>query len=270
MARISSYDQDSSLNSADKLLGTDSATGATKNFTIQSVLGLVNDGGLVQAFDGSTFQFTDYVAPGSSPQGILNLNEGTATTAAFSAINQIFISVKDASGLSLAEYLDNTANDFIKISKKDNLNNFGIFEVTAIQSSGSGEYRRLTVTPRGTNGNLTVGEKYFVANYSALYDQDFSDDAITEFGDVANTFFTGSTASQLTAAGSGSIITTAERTSLTNFTNNGLIHGDVVNNLVTNTTDVPLSANQGLVLKGLIDGINTLLASDDTTLDTIQ
>ena len=270
MARISSYDQDSSLNAADKLLGTDSATGSTKNFTIDSVLGLVNDGGLVQAFDGSTFQFTDYVAPGSTPQGILNLNEGTATTTAFSAINQIFISVKDTSGLSLAEYLDNTANDFIKISKKDNLNNFGIFEVTAIQTTGSGQYRKLTVTPRGTNGNLTAGVKYFVANYSALYDQDFSDDAITEFGDVANTFFTGSTASQLTAAGSGSIITTAERTSLTNFTNNGLIHGDVVNNLVTNTTDAPLSANQGLVLKGLIDGINTLLTSDDTNLDTIQ
>ena len=270
MARISSYDQDSSLNVADKLLGTDSATGATKNFTLDSVLGLVNDGGLVQAFDGSTFQFTDYVAPGSTPQGVLNLNEGTASTTAFSAINQIFISVKDTSGLSLAEYLDNTADDFIKISKKDNLNNFGIFEVTAIQTTGSGQYRKLTVTPRGTNGNLTVGQKYFVANYSALYDQDFSDDAITEFGDVANTFFTGSTASQLTAAGSGSIITTAERTSLTNFTNNGLVHGDVVNNLTTNTTDVPLSANQGLVLKGLIDGINTLLQSDDTNLDTIQ
>ncbi len=270
MARISSYDQDSSLNVADKLLGTDSTTGATKNFTLDSVVTLVNDTGLVQAFDGSTFQFTDYVAPGSTPQGILNLNEGTATTTAFSAINQIFISVKDTSGLSLAEYLDNTANDFIKISKKDNLNNFGIFEVTAIQTTGSGQYRKLTVTPRGTNGNLTAGVKYFVANYSALYDQDFSDDAITEFGDVANTFFTGSTASQLTAAGSGSIITTAERTSLTNFTNNGLIHGDVVNNLVTNTTDVPLSANQGLVLKGLIDGINTLLTSNDTNLDTIQ
>ena len=270
MARISSYDQDSSLNVADKLLGTDSATGATKNFTLDSVLGLVNDGGLVQAFDGSTFQFTDYVAPGSTPQGILNLNEGTATTTAFSAINQIFISVKDTSGLSLAEYLDNTANDFIKISKKDNLNNFGIFEVTAIQTTGSGEYRKLTVTPRGTNGNLTAGVKYFVANYSALYDQDFSDDAITEFGDVANTFFTGSTASQLTAAGSGSIITTAERTSLTNFTNNGLIHGDVVNNLTTNTTDVPLSANQGVVLKGLIDGINQVLQSNDADLDIIQ
>ena len=270
MARISSYDQDSSLNVADKLLGTDSATGATKNFTLDSVLGLVNDGGLVQAFDGSTFQFTDYVAPGSNPQGILNLNEGTATTAAFSAINQIFISVKDTSGLSLAEYLDNTADDFIKISKKDNLNNFGIFEVTSIQSSGGGQYRKLTVTPRGTNGNLTAGEKYFVANYSALYDQDFSDNAITEFGDVANAFFTGSTASQLTAAGSGSIITTAERTSLTNFTNNGLVHGDVVNNLVTNVTDVPLSANQGLVLKGLIDGINTILNSGDTQLDDLN
>ncbi len=270
MARISSYDQDSSLNVADKLLGTDSATGATKNFTINSVLGLANDDGLVQAFDGSTFQFTNYVAPVSSPQGILNLNEGSAVTTSFSTINQIFISVKDTSGLSLAEYLDNTANDFIKISKKDNLNNFGIFEVTAIESSGSGEYRKLTVTPRGTNGNLTAGVKYFVANYSAQLDQNFSDDSITEFGDVNSTFFSGSTATELTAAGSGSIITNAERTSLTNFTSNGLIHGDVVDNLTTNTTDVPLSANQGLVLKGLIDTIDTLLSSDDSTLDQLQ
>ena len=270
MARISSYDQDSSLNIADKLLGTDSATGATKNFTIDSVLGLANDDGLVQAFDGSTFQFTNYVAPGSSPQGIINLNEGSAVTTSFSTINQIFISVKDTSGLSLAEYLDNTADDFIKISKKDNLNNFGIFEVTAIESSGSGEYRKLTVTPRGTNGDLTANAKYFVANYSAQLDQDFSDDSITEFGDVNSTFFSGSTATELTAAGSGSIITNAERTSLTNFTSNGLVHGDVVDNLTTNTTNVPLSANQGLVLKGLIDTIDTLLTSDDSTLDDLQ
>ena len=257
MARISQYEQDSTLNKADKVLGTDSATGATKNFSLESITSLVNDENLVEIFDGAAFTFQDYVDPASTPNGVLNLNAGTATTAAFSAINVIYISVRDKSGLSLAEYLDNTANDFIKINKTDNLNNFGIFEVTAIESFGSGEYRKLTVTPRGSNGNLTVGTKYFVANYSALFDQDFSDDSVTEFGDVTN-------------AGSGQIITNAERTSLNNFTANGLLHSDVVDNTTSTTTDVPLSANQGKVLKDLIDTINALLVSDNTDLDSLQ
>jgi hypothetical protein len=44
----------------------------------------------------------------------------------------------------------------------------------------------------------------------------------------------------------------------------------IVNDLTTGGTDVPLSAQQGVVLKGLIDTINALLTSDETTLDTLQ
>ena len=36
MARISNYAQDSTVTGDDKLLGTDSATGQTKNFTLSS------------------------------------------------------------------------------------------------------------------------------------------------------------------------------------------------------------------------------------------
>ena len=45
---------------------------------------------------------------------------------------------------------------------------------------------------------------------------------------------------------------------------------DVVNNLTSTASDKSLSANQGRVLKGLIDNINTLLMSDDATLNDIQ
>ena len=45
---------------------------------------------------------------------------------------------------------------------------------------------------------------------------------------------------------------------------------DIVDALDSTATNQPLSANQGLVLKGLIDNLNTLVASDDATLDTIQ
>lgn len=41
MARISTYNQDSDVSASDKVVGTDSTTGATKNFTLGSVLSLV-------------------------------------------------------------------------------------------------------------------------------------------------------------------------------------------------------------------------------------
>ena len=257
MARISTYDQDSTLNKADKVLGTDSATGSTKNYTIESILNVANENNLVEVFDGAAFEFQNYVDPSGEVNGVINLNASTASNASFSVINTLYISINDKSGNSLAEYLENADNDFIKISKTDNLNQFGIYEVTAIEDYGSNKYKKLTLTARGTNGTLTVGTKYFVANYSALYDQDFSDDSVTEFMDVSS-------------AGSGEIITSQERINLQGLTANALVHGDVVNNLTSTTTDVPLSANQGKILKGLIDSINTLLTSDNVDLDTLQ
>ena len=257
MARISQYDQDSTLNKADKVVGTDSATGATKNYSIESILSVANEANLVEAFDGAAFEFKDYVDPAGDVDGVINLNAGSATNAAFSSINTIYVSVNDKSGNSLREYLENADNDFIKISKTDNLNQFGIYEITNIEDYGSNKYKKLTVTPRGTNGTLTVGVKYFVANYSALYDQDFSDDSVTEFQDVSH-------------AGSGRIITDDERGQLQSLNTNALVHNDVVDNVTSTSTDVPLSANQGKILKGLIDDINTLLNSDNTSLDTLQ
>jgi hypothetical protein len=44
----------------------------------------------------------------------------------------------------------------------------------------------------------------------------------------------------------------------------------IVDDLTTVTSDVPLSANQGKVLKDLIDGISAILQSDDGTLDELQ
>lgn len=45
---------------------------------------------------------------------------------------------------------------------------------------------------------------------------------------------------------------------------------DIVDNLTSLDTNKALSANQGKLLKDMIDAINTLLTSDDTTLDELQ
>jgi len=257
MARISQYDQDGTLNKLDKVVGTDSATGATKNYTIDSMMGLVNSEDLVNVFDGVSYAFKSYEAGSTNPRGIINLNAGAAANSPFSGISQIYISVLDKHGNSIANYLDDTLNSFIRIVQKTNIDTYGVLEVTAVADHDGGAYKLLTVTPRVNNGNIVANEEYFVSNYSAVFDQDFSDDSVTEFSDV-------------TSAGSGQIITNAERTSLNNFTANGLLHADVVDNVTSTATDVPLSANQGKILKDLIDSINTLLTSDNVDLDSLQ
>ena len=257
MARISQYDQDGTLNKLDKVVGTDSATGATKNYTIDSMMGLVNSEDLVNVFDGVSYAFKSYEAGSTNPRGIINLNAGAAANSPFSGISQIYISVLDKHGNSIANYLDDTLNSFIRIVQKTNIDTYGVLEVTAVADHDGGAYKLLTVTPRVNNGNIVANEEYFVSNYSAVFDQDFSDDSVTEFSDV-------------TSAGSGEIITTAERQSLNNFTANGLLHADVVDNVTSTAADVPLSANQGKVLKDLINSINTLLTSDNVDLDSLQ
>ena len=257
MARISQYDQDGTLNKLDKVVGTDSATGATKNYTIDSMMGLVNSEDLVNVFDGVSYAFKSYEAGSTNPRGIINLNAGAAANSPFSGISQIYISVLDKHGNSIANYLDDTLNSFIRIVQKTNIDTYGVLEVTAVADHDGGAYKLLTVTPRVNNGNIVANEEYFVSNYSAVFDQDFSDDSVTEFSDV-------------TSAGSGEIITTAERQSLNNFTANGLVHADVVDNVTSTAADVPLSANQGKVLKDLINSINTLLTSDNVDLDSLQ
>ena len=256
MARISSYNQDDSLNKLDKVLGTDSGTGATKNYTIESLADTINEAGLVQVFDGAHYVFQSYVEPANNPQGVVNFNQSTASTVQYGNINTIYISVDDANGMFLADYLTNANGDYIKLNKRDDLNNFGIYKITNIAQPHSA-YRTLTVQALSSAGFCQPGDKLFLSNYSARFETQLADHSVTELNDV-------------TDAGSGRIITDSERSQMAYLNQHGLVHQDVINNLTSELEDWPLSANQGRVLNEAVQAINNLLTSDNVELDSLQ
>ena len=255
MPRISTFSQDTTVSKQDQWIGTDSETGATKNYSIQSFVDLINDENLVNLFDGVlyTFKAVDSTAQG---QGILSVTGSNTLTTNFSALTHVYLHVKDTEGTTVDTYLEKTLDNYIKISQQGNLNNFGIYEVVAIEDWNT-YYKKLTLTLRDSNGSLSPNENYYLSNYQAVNDQDFSDDSVTEFGDVTN-------------AGSGRIISDIERTNYDEIWTNGLRHNDIVDDLLTVDAGVPLSANQGKILKDAVDAINVLLTSDETDLDTLQ
>ena len=259
MPRISTFSQDTTVSKQDQWIGTDSQTGDTKNYSIQSFVDLINDENLVNLFDGVLYKFTE-IDTTAQGKGIINVTGTNTLSTAFNTITSIHLHVKDTDNKNVAEYLEATLNNYIKISQQGNLNNFGIYEVTAIEDFNT-YYKKLTLTIRDinndVNGSMSPNENYFVSNYQAINDQDFSDNSVTEFGDVTN-------------AGSGQIISNIERTNYNEIYQNGLRHADIVDNVLSTDAGVPLSANQGKVLKDAIDAINVLLTSDETDLDTIQ
>ena len=65
----------------------------------------------------------------------------------------------------MSSFIDNAAGNYIKLTKKNDINIFGICKVDSIEDYGSGNYKKLTVTHDSSNGSLILNQDYFVSNY---------------------------------------------------------------------------------------------------------
>ena len=248
MARIQTYDQDSNVTFQDKLLGTDSSTSGTKNFTIQSLMDVINQLSGVDLFDGIVFKYQAFEPAATDPAGALNLVGGAAATQAFTATTQIIVSKKVVNGIDVENYVSSFLGKKIKVSKQGDFDKFGVFRVTNVQNHSNTRYLVLTVTHKESNGSFEPNSYYFLSFYGLPL--------VTDLEDVTN-------------AGSGLIITDAERTTL----GTALQPADIIDNVTSTDANKALSANQGKILKDLVDGLTALLdvdTADKPALDTLR
>ena len=132
MARISTYDQDSSLNKLDKLIGTDSETDGTKNFTISSLIQLINDLTAINFFDGLSYEYSAYDNDATDPEGLMNITGSSFITTPFSGISQLIVSKKGHNSPDIENYIRALNGSSVKISEQGDIDNFGVYKITAI------------------------------------------------------------------------------------------------------------------------------------------
>jgi hypothetical protein len=259
MARLSQYPKDNTPHKQDSFLTLDSATGNTTRIDIVDIAKVVADQDLLETADSALYHYTtpndlNYDIP---QPGILVLNpDGVNASRLFSTLTQIVVSKAGFNSKNISTYLNDLVGYQIKLSQLGDLNSFGIYEVTNVQEH-TDHYLKLTLLykDRGSGG-IVYGAKYYISHHQTSFDQDFSDNSVTEFGDVFE-------------AGSGYIISDYERDRVNEVTQK-IFYADIVDDVLTNRGDRPLSAAQGLVLKGYIDSINTLLTSDNIDLNSLQ
>jgi len=254
MARIFTYDQDADLNLNDKVIGSNSGDNVTKNFSVQSLLDLANSENFINQFDGIVFKAQDYNVDTDS-FGIITTGTGTYTSTNFSDIQTLYLTDKNLQNDDVSNYIDVLAGYDVRITKKGDTNNFGIYRVDSVTDVSTGQYKILSVSNQDASGKLEKGVEYYISTLGNNL-KNLNSFSVTSLNDV-------------TSAGSGAIITDAERAQVATI-NNRILYTDIINDVTTGGTNKPLSAEQGKTLKGLIDAINVVLQSNDTDLDVLQ
>ena len=180
MARISTYELDTTVQTTDKFLGSN-ADGTVKNFKMSDVstyLRSTNSAGV-----GGQLAFVYHDSNnngfGTRQPGTITFDAGGASVVALSGITTIKISkFPNGSNNSAVSLINTLLNTNIILSDTEDQDQFGVYQVTAIaQDSDETNFYDLSLSLVGSlvNGNLnnlnsysisvfTAGDKNFVSN----------------------------------------------------------------------------------------------------------
>jgi hypothetical protein len=136
MARITSYNQDTSVEGGDKLVGS-SSDGTTKTYTLDAIGKYYIDNNVVSVSGQQNFKFIDNAS--DIGNGTFFIDGFNANGKAFSLITTLSVSKSNTQGVSIINFLQKTFEDKFRLSSVSNPDNFADILVTSIQNHPSQE-----------------------------------------------------------------------------------------------------------------------------------
>lgn len=182
MAKISTYNLDTTVSKNDKVIGTDSSGSATKNFKLEDIAGFLNTSSLINVNGQLIYQFKNSTTPNAGEFSITTGGTGT-----FASQTSFRFSHTNTNNQNIQTYLNYFLDLRVMLTQTDNQNNFALYSVDAITDSGSG-YSTLAVTFIEGNGSL-VGDKFYAMAFSpkGQTDKNFVSSNISFLADTPET-----------------------------------------------------------------------------------
>jgi hypothetical protein len=169
MARLTTYQTDTNVTGADKVIGTDT-DGATKNYTLDSVGEYFTQNNVVTVAGQLSFVFE--ASASDAGNGQFFVNDGTGGIPELADITKLNVSTKYADGPLLEQMLNEIIADKFIIVEARNQN---VKAVLTTQSYGvnasDNTYKDITVTVSEASGGLEDGKVYLLSKYSATGDK---------------------------------------------------------------------------------------------------
>tara|TARA_R110002167_G_scaffold190373_1_gene392667 strand:- start:3004 stop:3693 length:690 start_codon:yes stop_codon:yes gene_type:complete len=154
MARISSYQYDSTITDTDAWIGSDSVTRATKQYTAESLADYLNVNSKINISARMVFKFI-------SDESIATTGDftGPLENATMISIDTMQLSTTDNTGQNVVGFMNYLKGNNILISGQNNVSDFGHFNIDSYEPNVEGFYT-LNLTNIGGSGNLKNSSFY--------------------------------------------------------------------------------------------------------------
>ena len=171
MGRISNFVLDTSVESSDKLLGSNNG-GATRNFRVSDIAEFLANTNATGASGQIVYSFESSLGQKSNGSFVGTFSSGLG----FSQLTSIKASkFPNGSTDTAANYLLTLVDKNIIIGDIKNINNFGTYAVTAVtQDSNATDYYDIALTPVSGNGSLVDEQFYSIILYAGAASGDKS------------------------------------------------------------------------------------------------
>lgn len=169
MARISTYGIDAKPELGDKVIGTDanpSAGLATKNYSIADIAALINHTNSLAVADQAIFLFQDDLSEGRD-SGTISFDAGGGIGTSFADITSIVVSKQAAGGKNVTNYLTLFIGKNIILADSANINEFGTYKVTDIQTHATETgFWDVTLENYYSNGSIGQDAHYIFSEFT--------------------------------------------------------------------------------------------------------
>jgi hypothetical protein len=171
MGRISSFVSDTSVESSDKLLGSN-INGTTKNFAVEDIAKFLANTNATGSAGQLVYSFEATASQKSNGSFLGTFSSGTAIT----NLTAIKVS-KYPSGTTTdaaVEYLTLLVGKDILLSDVQNVNNHGVFTVSSVtQDSSATDYYDIVLVSKSGNGSIVDEQFYSIILYGASGDKTY-------------------------------------------------------------------------------------------------
>ena len=158
MAKISSYNLDTTVSKNDKVIGTDSGGSTTKNFKLEDIAGFLNTSSLINVNGQIVYKFKNSSSPSN---GEFTKTGGSGN---FSDVTAFKFSHGNTNDQDIETYLNYFQGLRVMLTQTDDQNNFGLYNVDSITSTGEGAtFSTFTVTFIEGNGAMISDKHYAMA-----------------------------------------------------------------------------------------------------------
>lgn len=168
MSQIRLYPIDVNITSSDKLLGTDSANGRTKNFTVNDIVDFLNK---ASAIDSQTLRYT-FQVPQTEPRkkGSISFKPNQGDTVPLSTVTSFLLSdnslkyVSQPKSGDISSFYTALIGSIVFLSDVHDISKYAIFNWdSSVQNLQEPSFYDIGVTLIASNGSLEKDEEYFIS-----------------------------------------------------------------------------------------------------------